>query len=409
MPHVSGGGSGGGGFHGGFSGGSFRGSNIGKGFYSDRWFAGSRIYLKHYGDKRSDEYVYANSMPRKTGLAPVIVLSLLGALFLPMIGRSVYEVCPKKIVPAVTDIPEVYDGINVIEDDEKLTDTLTEYQELTGICPVVYTVYKESYEGYLSDYTMNLYRNTYQDEHHFVIVYSVSASDTALVEEGKLDHANFNWTAVQGDDTDPYITKEMFNTFGEIVQEGLEKDDDPGVVLNNAFRFAIEDVGNNAMKRFTQVLVAFLPLVAVAGLFILILVILFRRYFIDNRAVYVEVTEDSVPYDIEGGYSGNHIVKNSNNPAANIITVKKTPKIARAIGILISIPFVLAGIAVSAVGIGMLANPANDKGIAIQITIFGIFTLIMSLLLLMTFISSFIKAGKTEDKIIEDNKRKTKN
>lgn len=408
MPHVSGGGSSGGGFHGGFSGRGFRNISSGNKLYSNQWFAGSRIYLKHYGDGRSDEYVYANLMPRKTGLAPVIVLSLLGALFLPMMGRSVYEVCPKKIVPAETDMPKVYDGINVIENDDALEQTLTEYQDLTGICPVVYTVYKESYDDLLTNYTMTLYRNSFKDEHHFVIVYSVSEADTVLVQEGKLDRPYFNWAAIQGDDTDPYITKEMFNTFGGMIQEGFEKGDDPGVVLNSAFRFAIEDAKNGGAKRFTGVLVAFLPIVAVGAIFILILTILFRRYLKDNQAVYVEVSKDSIPADIEGGYSGNHSVKSSNNPAANIITVKKTPKIARAIGILISLPFVLAGISASVIGILMLANPANDKGIAIQITICGIFTLIMSLLLLISFVSSLIRAGKTEDKIIEDNKRKAK-
>lgn len=408
MPHFSGGGSGGGGFHGGFSGGAFRGIYNGNRQYSTQWFAGSRIYLKHYGDGRSDEYIYAHSMPRKTGLAPIIVLSLLGALFLPMMGRSVYEVCPKKIVPAATDIPAVYDDIDVIRDDDALTDTLKEYQELTGICPVIYTVYKGSYYDTLSNYTMTLYTNNIKDEHHFVIVYSVSEEDSDLVEKGLIDQAYFSWAAVQGDDTDPYITKEMFNTFGGIVQEGLEKGDDPGDVFNSAFRFAIEYSKNGAFNRFTGVLGAFLPIVAVGGIFIIALAILFRRYLKDNQAVYVEVSKDSVPSDIEGGYSGNHAVKAGNNPAANIVTVKKTPKIARAIGILISLPFVFAGLAVSVIGISMLLNPANDKGIAIQLTICGIFTLVISSLLLISFVSSLVKAGRAEDKIIEDNKRKAK-
>ena len=68
MPHSSGGGSHGGGSHGGSHGGS-GGPRI-----STHYFAGARHYRKHHVSTGEDEYIYASSMPKRTGLSSIIFI-----------------------------------------------------------------------------------------------------------------------------------------------------------------------------------------------------------------------------------------------------------------------------------------------------------------------------------------------
>lgn len=54
-------------------------------------FVGPRLFVKHYPDGRADEYVYADKLPVRINLPLIISLSALYSIFLPMLGRSMYN------------------------------------------------------------------------------------------------------------------------------------------------------------------------------------------------------------------------------------------------------------------------------------------------------------------------------
>ena len=244
MPHSSGGGSHGGGSHGGGSQGS-SGPRVSRSYYP-----GARRYLRHHRNSGLDEYVYASSKPRRANLSSIIILIIFFAIFALGIGASTFNDMPKRL-NGLYDNPAVHDDIDVIKDDEALTQTLKDYYVLTGICPVVYTVYDEQWSSRnpnldviyedLETYTYFKYVDNFEDEKHFVIVYSVPMEGQELYEQGKIDVPDYSWEAVQGDDTDPIITESMFRKFSNIVQVNLEKGRDPGKAFEAAFEYAFEN------------------------------------------------------------------------------------------------------------------------------------------------------------------------
>ena len=145
MPHSSGGGSHGGGSHGGSHGGS-SGPRI-----STHYFAGARRYRKHHVSTGEDEYIYASSKPGKAGLGSVIFIVIFAAVFLTGTGAGIFSSFPGKVKTRYMDSPAVHDDIEVISDEESLIDTLKDYQELTGICPVIYTTFDEIWKDQYVD------------------------------------------------------------------------------------------------------------------------------------------------------------------------------------------------------------------------------------------------------------------
>ena len=63
----------------------------GKPLTRSEYFAGPRLFVKHYPDGRPDEYVYADAMPRRIKLPLVIVAGAICSVILPLLGRSVYN------------------------------------------------------------------------------------------------------------------------------------------------------------------------------------------------------------------------------------------------------------------------------------------------------------------------------
>ena len=85
-------------------------------------------------------------MPQKQGLAPLIIVGIMAAVFMGALFPSIGTSIPKKLKAHYLDKPAVYDEIDVIKDDDALLKVLDEYQELTGICPVIYTTYNEQWD-----------------------------------------------------------------------------------------------------------------------------------------------------------------------------------------------------------------------------------------------------------------------
>ena len=394
MPHSSGGGSHGGGAHGGSHGGS-SGPRISK-----HYFAGARRYRRHNISTGEDEYIYASSKPSKTRLSSIIFVSIFGALFLGGMGAGMYSELPHKLKAHYLDLPAVHDNINVIEDDEALTDTLTDFQELTGICPVVYTAYIEEWSkdySTLESYTFDTYTDNFSDEDHFVIVYSISVNDAVLLENGEIDVPDYYWEAVQGDNTDPLLTESEFSKFAGIVQEELERGSDPGRAFDKAFRNMHSRLQSRLTPGmpgyFTYLIGTLIPLIFVGGFFALFLFLNIRQYRKDKNIEYDEVPLDVDPKDpkqvLASAVSGNSHYREFHYDTSS---GKKAPLAAKIVLFAVTIPFIVIGLFMSAIGVLMLKVSENPDG---KLVIgFGVIWTIFSAFALISNAVAFARASK---------------
>ena len=394
MPHVSGGGSSGGGFH---SGGGFR-VNSGRTFGSriharSTWYVGSRLYRKRYLDGRSDEYVYADSWPHKVSILPIVALVVLYSIVLPLLGRATYETMPQRLSEVYSDVPSVHDEIGVFGDTQGLQSAMSEYQKLTGICPVVYSVYREEYFGKIEDYTYSRYVTTYVDEQHFVIIYAVSKKDAALLSEGKIEVPDFEWAAVQGDETDEFITPTVFKMFGNTLQDRLAEGNDPAVAFEAAFR----DMNLATRPLFAfDVFLSALPLIVICIIFIAVFVSFLKKHLRETDFVYEEVQASTGPQDKTGSYSGNFTSNKKSTGIPNESGSAMKTVVVSTVVLVIVILLAVAGVLSLAVGIGMIVNPANDTSLGVFFAILGGFWLVIGLIGTVVAIITLSKAKKAE-------------
>ena len=227
MPHSGGGGSHGGGSHGGSGGSSHR--------TSSNYFPGSRRYRRHYHDGRPDEYFYSNGTPVKTTISSIIMLLFFGVFFLVVIFGSIFSSRPKKLTENYTrPSSRIIDNIDIIDNDDELEKVLEAYNDSTGICPVVYTMYTEDYKGSYSTlerFAYDKYVSLYSDERHYLFVYAIPKSQAEDFKSGALTVPDYEWESMIGDDTDALYDE---NGFVHNVHTAFEKGGKPGKVFANA-------------------------------------------------------------------------------------------------------------------------------------------------------------------------------
>ncbi len=405
MPHSSGGGSHGGGFHGGGSHGGSSSNRI-----SRTYFPGSRRYLKHHRYGGEDEYIYASSMPRKSGKSTIAVIAVMAAIFTGMTGIGIFSSIPKKLNAHYLDMPAVHDDIGAIKDEDELEDRINEYCDLTGICPVIYTVYDEDWEidyRNLEDYTYDKYVDNFRDEQHFVIVYSVPYRDMELLNEGKIRVPDYSWEAVQGDETDPFLTESEFRSFGKVVMKALERGYDPGTAFSEAFSLSIKDAESKldpgSPAGIFQLIGSVLPLLFIAGIFVPILILTIKQYKRDKYVDYVEVPLDDQPQASAGGVSAGFHTETYSGPNYSSRSFSYTPsesapmpKGVKIFSLLFFIPFVIAGIVMIATAAGMLAA-GGDGSFGVMLLIFGlVWTTIITVTIINFFVKNFKKTKAAE-------------
>ena len=409
MPHSSGGGSHGGGFH--SSGGSHGGGSGNR--VSNHYFYGARRYRRHHRSTGLDEYVYATSRPQKTGIVSIIFTAVIGLFFFMGVGLSTRSETPKKLNSYDFYEPAVYDGIDVIEDKAALTSTLNEYYSITGICPVIYTVYDEEWSNInpelnhtyadLETYAYCKYVDNFSDEQHFVIVYSITKSDAELVKSGKITVPNYQWEAVQGDDTDYILTEGMFRVFGKKVQNDLEAGKGPGQAFENAFRFAIGDAESRLQPlSFSNVfsrIGSLFPMLIVAAFFIPILIMSIRKYINDRDVEYEEVPLDDGDIGAGQNVSAKAYAYNSNGYSRSVST-STASKVGLIFSLIFMIPFVLVGIGTIIGGVAMRSSGSDGNGGSMLIG-FGVIWTSLVAIMLAGIITSLVRTSKRNK---EENK-----
>lgn len=236
MPHSSGGGSHSGGSHSGSShsshssrssGGGRSGSSGGR-RTSAAPFTGSKRYL--YYSNHQPRFVYANYDIRKknTGILVTGIIAY-SFLILPFLFSIFWVMITSVNIPKKLDYfekngrhPEyvIEDNLGVIEDKKSLKKSMKAFYEETGIVPAVITVsndeWKQDYSS-LEKYAYKVYVKRFDDEAHWLIIYSESVKDNGFVD--------WYWEGMQGDDTDHIITENRADDFtGSLNDRLLQRD-----------------------------------------------------------------------------------------------------------------------------------------------------------------------------------------
>ncbi len=310
MPHSSGGGSHSGGSHHSSShsrssGGSHHSSSHsysrssgGSGSvprYSKRPFYGSRRY-RYYGIGGRPHYIYAVGNPHmaRGGCSAVISLFIESVIFLVFIAAGIAALTsainfPSKLSADYYD-SGVYidDTLNVMSpsEEKRLTTVLVEFKETTGICPYIVTVSDSDWEDdyyLLADYAYDVYVERFNDEKHFLIVYSEPEAS------GKVNYVDWKWEAVQGDYTDSVLTESKFAKIQEDLQTYLNSEDySVAKAFKTAFSDSLDYIMDAEVFEDEDAVIFFIFI----GIFIivpLILLVSTVRGFIMRRRAYEEV------------------------------------------------------------------------------------------------------------------------
>lgn len=129
----------------------------------------------------------------------------------------------------------IEDGLAVIEDRAALEQSLEAFLDATGIAPAVITLTNESWSRFYSSLAvkaLDLYVNRFDDEMHWLIVYSEPAEpDPAFVD--------WFWEGVAGDDTDKILTDDAVDAFSTRLQRYLTNENiSVGEAISRAFDYA---------------------------------------------------------------------------------------------------------------------------------------------------------------------------
>lgn len=219
MPHSSGGGSHSGGSH---SGSGFSSSSSSSGGSSAKHikhtsFPGARRYV--YYENYRPVYVYADYDIRK-GTASGKFFSILGSAVSLLFGIMLLAMCydkPQKMDTSPSYHCEIKDTAGVIDDMDKVQNAIVDFYDETGIPVEIMTVNNEDWQGSyskLEDFAYDMYVTEFDDEEHWLVVYSEPASPDP-------DFNDWYWEGMQGDDTDNIITVDVADDFKDLMQKYL--------------------------------------------------------------------------------------------------------------------------------------------------------------------------------------------
>ena len=205
------------------------------------YFPGATRY--RYYHRHKPRYVYANYDIRK-GRSPLRLLMLLFYIpfFIAIVGMAseTFRV-PQRLSTDYDTSLVISDYINVLGDTKALENSMMNFYDETGITPAVFTVYNEDWQNYssLENYSYDLYVNAFDDEKHWLIVYS----------QPQEPDENFNdwyWEGMQGDDTSDILTSAKADGFNSDLQRYLT---DKSISVADAISRAFDNLTPKIMKK----------------------------------------------------------------------------------------------------------------------------------------------------------------
>ncbi|MCR4589160.1 MAG: hypothetical protein K5682_12205 [Lachnospiraceae bacterium] len=224
MPHSSGGGSHSSGSHGGsYSGGGSSGTRARteQDIYSTTARRGYSRYA--FYTPTGIRYRYVQDKVNQT--SSIIIVSVISLFFL-IYGIFMIIWAFDKLEPIAIDYTPtiiVDDRIGMLSDGEKdaIIQEFTRFSQETGVTPSLITDYNSAWEGTyasLENYAYDLYVNQFDDEKHWLIVYTQP-------ENPDPDFVDWYWEGMQGDYTDSILSEEVTSGFNSLFHKYLSQND----------------------------------------------------------------------------------------------------------------------------------------------------------------------------------------
>lgn len=201
---------------------------------SEKQFVGAQRYV-YYRDNKP-QYIYSNYKSFKPEVK--IKAFLIWWIFIAFLSLGFYEMFqpPGKLATDYDTRIVIEDGAGVIDDRIKLNQSLAAFLDKTGVTPAVVTLSNEGWNNYftsLENKAFDLYVNSFEDEKHWLIVYSKPEQpDPAFVD--------WYWEGIQGDETVNIITEKMADEFGVRLQKYLTADS--RYTVGQAFAKAFDEI-----------------------------------------------------------------------------------------------------------------------------------------------------------------------
>ena len=239
MPHSSGGGSHRGGSHSRSSSRSSSGSSRVHRTQSSYFNNAYRYRRLSDGDVVYSTDPHLNEKPSKHRYLLLIA-------YIPFFAFIIYGMLSSMMPSSKLDIDyedssvKIEDNIGVIDGQDDLVSVLNEFQDKTGITPVILTednqVWKDIYDG-LENYAYDYYVNHWSDEKHWLIVYTTNQN------EGFED---WYFEGMQGDDADSILTSDKMSSFNDLLNRRLT--DRTNYTVSDAFTSTFSDFNDSVMK-----------------------------------------------------------------------------------------------------------------------------------------------------------------
>lgn len=394
MPHSGGGGSHGGGSHGGSHGGGSSGRT------SHTYFPGARRYRRRYHDGRPDEYFYSNGRPQKTGLSGIIAFFVFALFFSGIMFFSIRSEVPKRLDEEYRrPSSRVIDNIDVIGDEDRLEDALEEFNDMTGICPIVYTMYVDDYRGDYADleeFAYHYYVDNWSDEQHYLVVYAIPENEADAFRSGELEVPDYQFEIMMGDDTDAIITESIEDNVVDTIYDNLEDGKSLDRVFTGVFN-SLTDIAEDRLdsKSFNPAIL--FPIFIVGLFFILPIILMIKAYIKDKNS---DIDEVPLTEQDDHSFTSSYTSPNAGasakyQSAAEYLNENKGVGTAiKAIYAVFLIPFVVIGISMIIRGVAALAS-GNDNPEGLFTLVFGLIWSFIVAIILVSVFKGF-KAKKPE-------------
>ncbi len=297
----------------------------------------------------------------------LLFFGMIFSMFIPGIVKNI----PRKLRENYTR-PEtrIFDNVGIIDNDAEVESVFEDFNDLTGICPVIYTMYVEDYKGSFSsleNFAYHKYLDEFDDERHFLFVYAIPKDQAAQYINGELERPQFEWESMIGDDTDALYQE---TDFVNDVQNGLSQGRNPGRVFADAVKH-MEETDKTLLSKNFLFSGSMMPAYVVIVIFIFVIISMGRSVFRERQFDYREVPLQ----DGDGAYDG----------VRGYVSGQDEEKKTSIGSIIIMAPFFLIGIVLLIIG---LVNKS------LPMIMFGAF---WSAIIAVSISGKFIKNRKKDD------------
>lgn len=259
-----------------------------------------------YRHRSGYRYIYSNAAPSSSKAASIFTLIFLlpfilaDVIIFPILGQFIFP--PKKLNPEY-QVPSSYisDERNVIDNEDELNKALDAFRVKTGICPYVVTVNTEQWNSFfttLEDYSYDRYVNSFRDEQHLLLVYSLPA------EPDPSGYEDWEWYLMAGDDTDFILNQGVSDKLLDDFQRNFTIDSySVGQAIALTFEDIMPIVMRSGWKNDKENASFGLLFIAIWNGVIILFIVFAVKSLIDSFRKYEEVPMNETPADSPVDYS----------------------------------------------------------------------------------------------------------